>query len=75
MAEKKEKKSFEQLMTELEETASALENGQVELEQALLLFEKGVKLSRACQKLLDQAEQKVTKLIQENGEIKETVFD
>lgn len=75
MAEKKSAKSFEQTMQELEETVAALEAGQIELDQALLLFEKGIKLSRACQKILDQAEQKVTRLTQEeNGEIKEYSF-
>ncbi|MBE7035910.1 MAG: exodeoxyribonuclease VII small subunit [Ruminococcaceae bacterium] len=76
MAEKKSAKSFEQTMQELEETVEALEAGQVELDQALALFEKGIKLSRACQKFLDQAEQKVTRLTQEeNGEIKEYSFE
>ena len=76
MAEKKSTKSFEQTMQELEETVAALEAGQIELDQALLLFEKGIKLSRACQKILDHAEQKVTRLTQEeNGEIKEYSFE
>ena len=76
MAEKKTSKSFEQTLTELEETVQALEAGQIELDQALLLFEKGIKLSRACQKILDQAEQKVTKLVQEDsGELKEYTFE
>lgn len=76
MAEKKSTKSFEQIMQELEATVEALDNGQVELDQALALFEKGIKLSRACQKILDQAEQKVTRLTQEeNGEIKEYNFE
>ena len=76
MAEKKSTKSFEQIMQELEATVEALDNGQVELDQALALFEKGIKLSRACQKILYQEEQKVTRLTQEeNGEIKEYNFE
>ncbi len=76
MAEKKSTKSFEQTMQELEETVGALEAGQIALDEALLLFEKGIKLSRACQKILDQAEQKVTRLTQdENGEIKVYNFE
>ncbi len=76
MAEKKSTKSFEQTMQELEETVQALEAGQIALDEALLLFEKGIKLSRVCQKILDQAEQKVTRLSQEeNGEIKEYTFE
>ncbi len=63
-----EKKSFEQTMEELEQVVEALEAGQIELDQALLLFEKGIKLSKACQKILDQAEQKVTRLTETDNE-------
>ncbi len=58
-----EKKTFEKTMAELEAVVGELENGNPELERALQLFEKGVKLARDCQKILDQAEQKVTKLL------------
>lgn len=57
-----EKKSFEKTMAELEATVKALEDGNATLDEALSLFEKGIKLSKACQKILDQAEQKVTQL-------------
>ncbi|MBR5235810.1 MAG: exodeoxyribonuclease VII small subunit [Clostridia bacterium] len=70
-----EKKSFEKTMEELEEIVKALEAGQIELDQALLLFEKGIKLSKACQKLLDQAEQKVVRLTKtEEGNLEEESF-
>ncbi|MBR6729308.1 MAG: exodeoxyribonuclease VII small subunit [Clostridia bacterium] len=59
-----EKKSFEKTMAELEAVVAELEEGQPELDRALSLFEKGVKLTRDCQKILDEAEQKVTCLIQ-----------
>lgn len=71
-----EKKNFEKTMAELEQVVDELENGQPDLDKALSLFEKGIKLTKECQKILDQAEQKVTKLIQdENGEIIETSFE
>ena len=71
-----EKKTFEKQMAELEQIVDELENGQPDLERALSLFEKGIQLTKECQKFLDQAEQKVTKLIQdENGEIIETPFE
>ena len=70
-----EKKSFEKTMEELEQVVEALEAGQIELDQALLLFEKGIKLSKACQKILDQAEQKVTRLTEaENDTVTEEAF-
>ena len=71
-----EKKSFEKTMSELEQIVEELEQGQPDLDQALVLFEKGIKLTKICQKILDQAEQKVTRLMEdENGEISETPFE
>ena len=70
-----EKKNFEKTMTELEVVVAELENGSPELERALELFEKGVKLARDCQKILDQAEQKVTKLLKtDEDEVVEETF-
>ena len=50
-----EKKSFEKTMLELEQVVEELEKGQPDLDQALLLFEKGIKLTKTCQRILDQA--------------------
>lgn len=64
---------FEEAMKQLEETVKQLESGEATLEEAMELFEKGVSLSRTCQKLLSDAQLKVTKLISETGE--EVLFD
>jgi exodeoxyribonuclease VII small subunit len=65
-----EKKTFEQSITELEEIVSQLEGGDVTLDQSLALFEKGIKLSKNCQKMLDEAEKKVSVLMtNDDGEI------
>lgn len=64
---------FEEAMKELEETVKKLESGETTLDESMELFEKGVGLSRVCQKLLEEAQLKVTKLISENGE--EIEFD
>ncbi len=70
-----EKKKFEQIMAELTQVVEELEQGQPDLDRALALFEQGVKLTKECQKILDQAEQKVTRLTQlDNGEIEEKTF-
>ena len=70
-----EKKKFEQIMAELTQVVEELEQGSPDLDRALSLFETGVRLTKECQKILDQAEQKVTKLVQsEDGEITETPF-
>ena len=57
---------FEEAMKELEETVKKLESGETSLEESMELFEKGVNLSRQCQKLLGEAQLKVTKLIAES---------
>jgi exodeoxyribonuclease VII small subunit len=56
-------KSFESSLKELEQIVEQLEAGDLPLEHSLELFEQGVKLSRACQKRLDEAERKVELLL------------
>lgn len=55
---------FEQALKRLEELVSQLEDGELEMEEALRLFEEGVKLSRYCQQELKAADGKVQKLVQ-----------
>ena len=57
------KKTFEEQITRLEQIVAALEQGDVKLSDSLALFEEGTKLIAACSKELDQAEQKVVKLM------------
>lgn len=61
------KKSFEESMLRLEEIVSLLEKGDATLEASMALFEEGTKLSAACAKQLDNAEQKVWKLTKGTG--------
>ena len=49
-------------MTELSELVEQLENPEIELEAALMLYEKGVKLSGSIQKILESAEQRVAQV-------------
>ena len=65
---------FEEAMKELEETVKKLENGETTLDEAMELFEKGVSLTRTCQKLLGDAQLKVTQLVG-NAEKEEVPFD
>ncbi len=67
--------NFEKTMAELEETVEKLERGDVSLDESLELFEKGIKLSKSCQKILETAEKKVTVLLaSEDGTMKEEEF-
>jgi exodeoxyribonuclease VII small subunit len=62
MAEKKTD-NFEDALKELEKIVTQLESDELSLEQSLKSFEKGIKLTRQCQKQLKDAELKVQKLI------------
>lgn len=61
------KSSFEEDLTALESLVTQLESGELSLDQALVAFETGVKLTRQCQEALSVAEQKVQMLITQNG--------
>lgn len=59
--------NFESSLNELEKMVDALENGDLNLEQSLENFERGIQLTRACQHALSDAQQKVQILLAENG--------
>lgn len=56
------KAGFEESMARLEEIVKALERGDAKLDESLALFEEGASLIKSCGKMLDDAEQKVTRL-------------
>ena len=55
--------SFEDSTRRLAQIVAELEAGDLPLERALALFEEGVRLSRAAQERLDQAERRVEELL------------
>jgi len=59
MTPRKKEPGFNELLAALEEVVEQLENSDVSLEVSLQAFEKGVALTKAAQKLLAEAEQKV----------------
>jgi exodeoxyribonuclease VII small subunit len=61
-------KRFESSMSELEQIVSRLEKGELSLDDAMQAFEKGVKLTRQCQQILDDAELKIQQLNSKNEE-------
>ena len=69
MAEEKEP-TFKEAIEELEKITDSLESGELELEQSLALFERGVELIKYCQDKLDSAQAKVELLVDSlEGEI------
>ena len=60
---------FEAALEELKSIVEKMESGEQTLEEALASFQRGVELTRSCQKGLKDAEQRVEKLVRENGEL------
>jgi exodeoxyribonuclease VII small subunit len=61
-------KTFEQTMEKLEKIVEELEGGDLTLEETLKKYEEGMKYSKFCMDKLNQAEQKLKKLVKtENG--------
>lgn len=68
-------KDFESNLKLLEEIVVQLEGGELTLDQALELFEEGVKISRYCNTKLEEAERRVETLIKgADGSIVEAPF-
>ena len=59
---------FEEAMKRLEQIVSSLEKGNLSLDESLKVFEEGVKLSKNCLRILDDAEKKVEILLKEKGD-------
>jgi len=60
---KKSNKNIESKLNELENILEELESGELDLDMALKKFESGIKLSRECQKTLEEAELKIKVLM------------
>ncbi|WP_448546638.1 exodeoxyribonuclease VII small subunit [Thalassotalea fusca] len=69
MAKKKlENLNFEESLDELETIVEKLEQGELSLEDAMSLFERGLNLSQHSQSKLKDAEQKIQILLEKNGQ-------
>ena len=56
-------KTFEEKVQRLEQIIRAMERGEVALEESLKLFQEGTELVRSCNKLLDEAQLQVKKIM------------
>ncbi|MBQ9019503.1 MAG: exodeoxyribonuclease VII small subunit [Bacilli bacterium] len=68
MADKKEL-SFEESLEKLEEIVKRLEVGDVLLDDAIDEFNNAMKLAKVCDEKLKKAEDAITKLVKDNGEV------
>ncbi|WP_433946353.1 exodeoxyribonuclease VII small subunit [Paenibacillus sp. SN-8-1] len=67
--------NFEEAMSQLEEIVSRLEHGDVPLETAIDLFQRGMQLSQLCGQKLAQVERKIEMIVETDGEITKKPFE
>jgi exodeoxyribonuclease VII small subunit len=72
--EEKPAASFENGLQELEKIVKEMEGADLPLERALELFEKGMRLSEACRKQLEEAETRIEVLIRKGSKIQAEPF-
>ena len=65
---------FEELIEKLENITNKLEKEQLSLDESVKLFEEGMKISKECNSKLEDAEKRITILINKNDEITEENF-
>lgn len=59
-------KTFEQALSELETLVKELENGEIELNEAVKKYNDGMKLSKHCHDLLKDAENVIVKMMKDD---------
>ena len=58
---------FEDCLARLEQIVSALEAGNLPLEESLKVFEEGITLARHCSRYLDDAERRIEMLVKDDS--------
>ncbi len=66
---------FERALDELEKLVERMEEGELSLEESLKLYERGIELSKACQKALDAAEKRIRILSERDGKSELEAFE
>ncbi len=68
-------KNFEEKMEDLEEIVKKLESGELNLDKSVEEFEKGILMAKECNKILEEAEKKITILLTKKDELVEEQFE
>ena len=68
------KANFEENMNKLETIVADLEKGDLNLDDSVKKFEEGIKVSKECNEMLEEAEKKITILLQKEDKIEEEDF-
>ena len=69
MKEKKETKTFEDAVKELESIVNELERGELDLDKSISKYTEAMKLIEFCEKKLNSATKTINKLVESNGKI------
>lgn len=64
MSEETENMSFEESMKVLEDLVKQLENGELDLDKSLEVYERAVALRDRCRKILDESDRKVQTIME-----------
>lgn len=66
--------NFEENMENLETIVTELEKGDLNLDDSISKFEQGIKIAKECNKMLEDAEKKITILLKNDNGIEENNF-
>lgn len=67
--------NFEENIEALEKNVKELENDNLNLDESIKKFEIGMSLAKKCNEMLEEAEKKITVLINDNGKVEEKDFE
>lgn len=67
--------NFEETIKQLEVIANELEKGDLNLDESVSKFEEGMKLSKTCSEILENAEKRISILIRKDDEVTEENFN
>lgn len=68
---KEKEKTFETMLIELENIVKELENGNIDLDSAILKYTEAMKLAKECNERLSKATDSVNKILSENGKLED----
>ena len=71
MEKKKEELSFEESLKQLETIVKDLENGNVDLDDAINKFNEAMVLANNCNRKLKNAEESINKILNKDGELED----
>lgn len=67
--------TFEKNLKQLEDVVARLEQGDLPLDEAMKLFQEGMRLSKLCSQRLSTVEQEIKKLVAEGDKLKLETFE